>query len=63
MTCYKNKKTGKTYMLLAHAIDSTNERNGLSVIIYCPDDDGNSIYVREESEFMEKFELINKESK
>ena len=30
--------------------------------IYCPDDDGNSIYVREESEFMEKFELIKKDA-
>lgn len=63
MTYYKNKKTGKTYMLLAHAIDSTNERNGLPVIIYCPDDDGNTVYVMEASEFMEGFELINKESK
>ena len=62
MTYYKNKKSGKTYILLAYAIDSTNERNGLPVIIYCPDDNEHSIYVKEESEFMEKFELIKKEA-
>lgn len=62
MTYYKNKKSGKTYILLAHAIDSTNERNGLPVIIYCPDDNEHSIYVREEKEFFEKFELIKKDA-
>lgn len=56
---YKNKKTGKTYKLLAYAIDATNERDGLPVIVYCPDDNGNSIYVREEKEFFSKFEPID----
>ena len=63
MTYWKNKKTGDIHILLAYAIDTTNERNGLPVIIYCPDDDGNIVYVMEASEFMEGFELINKESK
>ena len=43
MTYWKNKKTGNIYMLLAYAIDSTNERDGLPVVIYCPDDDGNTV--------------------
>ena len=47
---YKNKKTGKIYKLLAYAIDATNKRDGLPVIVYCPDDNGHSIYVREEKE-------------
>ena len=63
MTYWINKKTGDIHILLAYAIDTTNERTGLPVIVYCPDDDGNTIYVREESEFMEEFELIKKESK
>ena len=63
MTYWKNKKTGDIHILLAYAIDTTNERNGLPVIIYCPDDCGNTVNVMEESEFMEEFELINKESK
>ena len=63
MTYWKNKKTGDIHILLAYAIDTTNERNSLPVIIYCPDDDGNIVYVMESSEFMEGFELINKESK
>ena len=63
MTYWKNKKTCDTHILLACAIDTTNERTGLPVIIYCPDDDGNIVYVMEASEFLEEFELINKESK
>ena len=62
MTYWKNKKTGDIHILLAYAIDSTNERNGLPVIIYCPNDDGNTVEVMEESEFMEKFELIKKDA-
>ena len=53
---FKNKKTGGIYRLLAHAIDSTNQRDGLTVIVYCPDDNEHSIFVREEKEFFSKFE-------
>ena len=63
MTYWKNKKTDDVHILLAYAIDTTNERTGLPVIVYCPDDDGNTVNVMESSEFMEEFELINKESK
>lgn len=67
MSYWKNKKTGNIYRLLAYGIDSTNERDGLKVIIYCPDDNEHSIYVREEEEFFSKFEPVEvfygKESK
>ena len=51
-----NHKTSKIYLILAvGAIDCTNERDGTSVVIYCPDNDENTLYVREEVEFFEKF--------
>ncbi|MBF0192504.1 MAG: hypothetical protein HQL99_15405 [Magnetococcales bacterium] len=56
---YRHKKTGKLYVLLAHAVDCTNERDGTGVLIYHPCDDGHSIYVREHEEFKDKFELVD----
>ena len=55
---YRNKKTGDIYIRLANGIDATNSRYGLPVIIYCPDDNGNSIFARDEKEFFEKFEIV-----
>lgn len=55
---FKNKKTGNIYRLLAHAIDSTNQRDGLTVIVYCPDDNEHSVFVREEKEFFYNFEIL-----
>lgn len=55
---YKNKKNGQTYIRLANGIDCTNVRDGLPVMVYCPEDNGNSIFVRDEKEFYEKFELV-----
>lgn len=55
MNFFRNIKTGKRYRLLAAAVDCTNERDGLPVVVYCPDDKGHTIYVREASEFYEKF--------
>lgn len=54
---YRNKKTGKIYRHLAVGVDTTNERDGLFVVIYCPDDNEHSIYVRERDEFYRKFEV------
>lgn len=56
MIAYIHKKTGKRYLMLAHGIDCTNSRDGVPVVIYCPDDDENTIFVRERDEFYEKFE-------
>lgn len=51
---YKNKKTGTLYRYLATA---ANESNNEMVVVYCPCDDEHSVYVRDEAEFYEKFEL------
>jgi hypothetical protein len=56
---YKNNKTGDLYLLLAFGVDTTNSRDGSSVVIYCPDDKENTIYVREETEFYEKFHPVS----
>lgn len=53
---FRHKKTGNIYRVLAFGIDATNSRDGVPVVVYCPDDNGNSVYVREQSEFDEKFE-------
>lgn len=58
---FKNKKNGKTYRYLAVGIDCTNSRDGTMVVIYCPDDDDHSVYVREYGEFYEKFEELSEE--
>lgn len=55
MIIYRNNKTGKRYLLLAAATDCTNCRDGTPVVVYCPDDDEHTIYVRELSEFEAKF--------
>jgi len=55
---YKHKKTGKIYKHLAIAIDCTNERDGLPVVVYAPDDEAHTVYIREQQEFIEKFEIL-----
>lgn len=54
---YKHKKSGNLYEVLAMGVDCTNSRDGTSVVIYCPIDNEDSVYVREESEFKTNFEL------
>ena len=46
MILYRNKKNGKLYAFLAKAVDCTNERDGLPVVVYCPQDDPQMISVR-----------------
>ena len=55
MIWYTHNKTGKRYRLLAAATDCTNSRDGLPVVVYCPDDNEHTIYVRELVEFEAKF--------
>jgi hypothetical protein len=55
---YRNLKTGNIYRHLAVAVDATNERDGLLVVVYCPDDNEHTIYVREQEEFYTKFEIV-----
>jgi hypothetical protein len=54
---YKNKKTGNLYRYLAMAVNATNTNDGELMVVYCPCDNEHSIYVRNEAEFYEKFEL------
>lgn len=52
-----NKKNGRKYEVLSEAIDCTNERDGLIVVVYiCKEVEG-KLFVREKSEFMNKFYL------
>ena len=60
MLKYRHKKTGKIYKWLAAGVDCTNSRDGTSVAVYCPDDNEHTIFVRERSEFEEKFEMGTK---
>lgn len=55
---YRNKKTGQIYRHLAMATDCTNSRDGLPVVIYCPDDNEHNIFVRDSAQFFEKFEIV-----
>lgn len=55
---YRHKKTGNIYRHLAIAVDATNARDGVMVVVYCPDDNEHSIYVREQAEFEQKFEMV-----
>lgn len=50
---YRNKKNGKTYIVLGEVIDCTNERDGTLCILYT---DEKKVFVREKKEFLEKFE-------
>lgn len=55
MSTWRNKKNGKLYRVLHHAVDCTNARDGQAVIVYCPDDRPDFICVREKAEFEAKF--------
>lgn len=55
MIPYTHNKTGNRYLLLAFGTDCTNSRDGTPVVIYCPEDDQNTICVREMAEFEAKF--------
>jgi len=52
---YKNLKTGNLYRYLAMAVNESND--SALMVVYCPCDNEHTIYVRNESEFYEKFEL------
>lgn len=56
---YRHKKTGRIYRWLAVGVDTTNSRDGRSVVVYCPDDNEHSIFVRETDEFHAKFEMVD----
>ena len=60
MSLYKNKKTGKKYILVSVAIDATNSRDGNKVAVYIPCyGTTEPTYVRDLAEFLEKFEPLH----
>lgn len=56
---YRNLKNGNAYVVLGYATDCTNERDGTNVVIYYPENNRDILYVREEKEFLIKFEEIS----
>ena len=59
MEYYIKKKKKKVYRKLTMAVDTTNSRDGTLLVVYCPEDDENTIFVREANEFDNKFESTN----
>lgn len=49
---WTHNKTGNAYQKLFEAIDCTNERDGINVVVYYRD---GKFFVREKQEFLEKF--------
>lgn len=58
---YRNIKTGDYYEYRCTGIDTTNERDGLTVVIYSPLASPDTLYVRERVEFFSKFRSILEE--
>ncbi|WP_294704428.1 hypothetical protein [uncultured Fusobacterium sp.] len=50
-----NNKNKREYQVVKEAIDCTNERDGLTVVVYiCKEVEG-KLFVREKNEFLKKF--------
>jgi hypothetical protein len=56
---WRHKKTGRIYWRMVSCLDCTNSRDGTQVIVYCPDDEQTTIYVREWTEFEDRFEPVS----
>ena len=56
---FRHKITRVVYRYLASAIDRTDSREFTPVIVYCPDDNEHTIYVKEATEFDKEFEFID----
>lgn len=55
---YRNIKKDTIYRILYEAIDCTNSRDGLDVVVYSSMDNPFNVYVRDKKEFLEKFEEV-----
>jgi len=55
---FRNKKTGISYRMICIGIDTTNERDGLQVVIYESLMSGRCKYVKDAGEFFFEFEKI-----
>lgn len=52
-----NNKNKNEYMVIKEAIDCTNARDGLKVIVYICNGIPEKLFVREKNEFIKKFTL------
>ena len=56
---YRHLKTGNLYRLIAEGRDCTNARDGEQVAIYCRDGEQHPFFVRELTEFHQKFQPLD----
>lgn len=52
-----NNKNKREYQVVKEAIDCTNERDGLEVVVYICKEVPGKLFVREKNEFLSKFTL------
>jgi hypothetical protein len=55
---YRNKKNGNIYIRDKNVINATNSNDGQVMVLYRKEEDYDNWYVREISEFYEKFEKV-----
>ena len=55
----KNIKTGSLYQIWHFATDTTNSRDGESVVVYYAVNNPEKIFVRNEEEFFKKFRPVS----
>lgn len=53
----RHLKSGNTYVVVAEALDVTNDRSGNVVVIYHRKGDSHGLFARDKDEFCMKFEL------
>lgn len=58
---YREKSTGNIFLSLALGVDTTKCREGTTIIIYCPNDNENAIFVKDVKEFAVQFEIVEDE--
>ena len=56
---WRNNKNLNIYKILYHATDCTNSRDGTKMVVYCPIDRLEQVFVRDEAEFMVKFTKVD----
>lgn len=55
MTIYVNNKSGEKYRLIGAAIDCTEKRSGVPMMVYCKVDEPQKLFVCAYHEFLNKF--------
>ena len=59
LVIWRNNKNQNLYKVLHQAIDCTNSRDGLKVMVYTPLEKLGEVFVRDKSEFLMKFTQVN----